>query len=101
MHFAYVRGMDTEQGSSMQTRNQTRELERIAQLWTAANDAKAEQIHELEHVVRIWSAANQAKAAKIEELELENEVLSGELAALRRQLAALQRSAAPDLARAA
>ncbi|MBW2732611.1 MAG: hypothetical protein JRH20_09465 [Deltaproteobacteria bacterium] len=69
----------------MQTRSETRELEQITRLWTAANDAKAEEIRELSQTLRLWSAANQAKAFRIEELEQENGALRSELSKLRSQ----------------
>jgi TolA-binding protein len=62
----------------------------VAQLWAAANDAKAERIADLELVVDTHRAVGDAQGQRLDELEQENSELRRELAELRGQLARLQ-----------
>lgn len=69
---------------------QAQDLALVAQLWAAANDAKAERIEDLELVVDTHRAVGDAQATRLDELEQENAKLRDEVATLRGQLARQQ-----------
>jgi cell division protein FtsB len=70
-----------------------RQLNQMIDLWSAANDAKADRITELESVVVGWRAAGDAQSAQIAELTAENTALRQEIERLRSELSRVRPSA--------